>query len=388
MINKAFQVNEALRLIFYRHFTSQVFDIWVGSEPCQFAVHEDLLVKSPKLKSLCTAAKLKSRNGKMANVIHLPKCNPVSMGYIFEYLYSDTLKIAVTNALEELKQLAELYSLCCSFQLDDLKRTVVENLESSQLSSKVPAIQFLKVIESMYQEESHSILNTYFIKVAPGLVKALEESDPSEIGKMIYEGGAFATAIFGAFREVYKSKSDIVLMEDTRKVKVKAESGIEGEPEPKRVKFQIRGPLEDLPSWADLSDADRMLARLRAQQNSWHQISATLETVTGEPHPIDKLMDRYDRITANWWNLQDGDVSLFPLSTHLSTLSPFHPTIPLTDSNPKTSKLRSTASAPPNSPWKPNSRPRNGTVSPTKWSLRVRRDTQRASCRRLLRSRK
>lgn len=288
-----------------RGLNSQVFDIWVGSEPCRFSVHEHYLARSPKFKSMCTSAKLRSGKSKMANVLTLPKENPVDMAYIFEYLYFDTLDIAHADSLEEAKQLANLFTLGCRFQLDDLVKKVVVKLETSKISSQIPAMQYLTLMEGLYLEENYHDLDIYFSNIASNVIQNLEESDYPEFERMIGEGGPYAIALFKGFRIAFGHKS-----QKTDESNTLPEIKTDSVDEPKTKKPKLSPPdTSPKPSsfWENLSNEDKTLVRLRAQMDSWGQISDTLEKTTGEPHPVNKLINRYNLI------IRESDVSFLSL---------------------------------------------------------------------------
>ena len=289
-----------------RGLNSQVFDIWVGSEPCRFSVHEHYLARSPKFKSMCTSAKLRSGKSKMANVLTLPKENPVDMALIFEYLYFDTLDIAHTDSLEEAKQLANLFTLGCRFQLDDLVKKVVVKLETSKISSRISAMQYMTLMEGLYLEENYSDLNIHFAKIAPDLFKTITESDYAEIERMIGEGGPYASALFKGFRIAFGQKSP---QTDGSSTSSEIKSDSVDEPETKKPKLS---PPDTFPQpssyWDNLSNEDKTLVRLRAQMDSWSQISDALEKITGEHTPVGKLRNRYNHI------IRESDVSFLSLS--------------------------------------------------------------------------
>lgn len=249
----------------------------------------------------------------MANVLTLPKEKPIDMAYLFEYLYFDTLDIAHTDSLEEAKQLANLFTLGCRFQLDDLVKKVVVKLETSKISSQIPAMQYLTLMEGLYLEENYHDLDIYFTNIAPGVIQNLKESDYPEFERMIGEGGPYATALFKGFRVAFGQKSQ---QTDGPNTPPEIKSDSVDEPETKKPKFS---PPDTSPQsssfWDNLSNEDKTLVRLRARTESWSQISDALEKITGEHTPLDKLINRYNQI------INESDVSFLspPYNFHLQT---------------------------------------------------------------------
>lgn len=252
---------------------------------------------------MCASAKLRSSKSKMVNVLTLPNENPTGMEYLFKYLYFDTLDIALTDASEEAKLLRVLFIQGCEFQLNGLVKKVVIKLKTSKISSRIPAMQFLALMEELYLEPNIDDLNTYFAKIASGLIKTLKGPDFTKIEQMIGEGGPYACALFKAFRELFVQKSKETSQEDPKgsKIAPKAESD---EPDTKKTKFSIPGSPENL------------------------------KKVMGGQTFLVKLMDNINnpknRIPAGFKFLRDSDVSLFfffsftftPPSTSIPFLSP------------------------------------------------------------------
>lgn len=289
---------------------SQIFDVYVGAEKRHFTAHEEFLARSPRLKLMCSSKNMK-RHSKGATNLIFPFENPNSFSHLLQYLYLSIIAVPPSEPLAEARQLAELFSVARKFQLDEMQEDIISRLDTSEMSSRISTMEFFSLAEDLFLEGVVNSLLRYFLKVAPSLIKTLDEEHLPELERMVADGGDFAQALFAAYRETYRLNSledDPKTQEELKEelsifsdVKTEMEPEIKDEPGTKKVKVSP-------PSWDNLSEADKILVRLRAETGNWNQISQKSYKATGVNASIKELLARYSRITADWWQLKNGDV--------------------------------------------------------------------------------
>ncbi|MCJ1426966.1 hypothetical protein MMC29_004869 [Sticta canariensis] len=288
-------------------FASQIFNIYVGTERTHFTAHEVFLARSPRLKALCVTKKGKYKG---ATNLKFPFEHPNSFSHLLEYLYLNVIAIPTGESIVEARQLADLFSVARRFQLHEMQKDVISRLDDSQISSRIPAMDFFSLAEDLFSEGMVDSLQRYFIKVAPPLINALNDEHLPKLERMVADGGEFAQALFAAYRETFhlktveESKEKLSTSSDTEVgTRVKIEMQPETKIEQGTNKLKVSSP-----SWDSLSEKDKMLVNLRSETSNWNQISQAWHKATGTKVSIKGLLARYTHITAGWRPLKDGDV--------------------------------------------------------------------------------
>lgn len=179
----------------------------MGAEKQHFTAHEEALARSPRLKLLCTKQTTKKGNSKLRPSLVFPLEDPNSFGHLLEYLYLNIVFIPASESLVEARQLADLFSVARTFELGELQEDIISRLESSGISSRVSAMEFISLAEDLFSGGMVKGLQSYFAKEAPSLMKTLSDDHFLEVECMIAEGGDFAQALFSAYREAFRLKN-------------------------------------------------------------------------------------------------------------------------------------------------------------------------------------
>lgn len=293
---------------------SQIFDIYVGTEKQHFTAHEVFLAHSPRLKLMCTAKKtIKKGNTKLI----FPFDHPSSFAHLLEYLYFSIIAIPTSESVREARQLADLFSVAKKFQLPEMQEDIISRLDSSGISSRLSAMEFFGLADDLFSEGIVQNLHKYFAKAAPPLIKALDHEHLPELERMAAEGGDFAQALLAAYRQTFVLSTPVddpkaleqFNLESSTSSDTDVGTSVKTEMQPEiKDEFGTKMLKVCPPSWDNLSEADKMLVRLRAETGNWNQISQAWCEATGANASIKTLLASYGRITADWWQLKYGDV--------------------------------------------------------------------------------
>ena len=120
---------------------------------------------------------------------------------MIQFLYRDKFVLCMTNGtpLERLEEFKELMSIAKHYVLPRLQKQIVRIFSSSKLMTKVSPGVFFDWAEDMYYEEldhQNGPFKVYLAKVAPTLMKGVDEATKKALTHMISQGGGFAEQLF------------------------------------------------------------------------------------------------------------------------------------------------------------------------------------------------
>ena len=133
--------------------------------------------------------------------------DPVAFEEMLQYLYKDQFKLTKWKSTEaRLKEIHELMSLAKHYLLPDLQKQVVALFSKSKMISKMTPTRYFDWAEDMFYEDidhENGAFKTYLARVAPSMIKELEEAKMKELFQMVKSGGGFAEELFKAVYEVW-----------------------------------------------------------------------------------------------------------------------------------------------------------------------------------------
>lgn len=183
-----------------RNFTATIFIIQLGPDGPQFHAHESALKRSPKLAEEIEKAKANKRVTKQ-NTLPLMPHDAIAFEQMLQFLYKDKFPLSQTKGTpsERLGEFKELMSLAKHYVLPDLQKQIVKLFSSSKILSKIPPGRFFDWAEDMYYEEldhDSGPFKLYLSRVAPTLIKGVDEGTMKELVGMVSQGGGFAEQLF------------------------------------------------------------------------------------------------------------------------------------------------------------------------------------------------
>ena len=190
------------KLIKNRNFTATIFIIQLGPDGAHFHAHESVLKSSPKLAEEIEKAKANRRAAKQNTLPLLPH-DAVAFEQMLQFLYKDKFLLSKnkTSPHDRLKELGELMSLAKHYGLPGLQKQIIKLFSSSKILSKITPGVFFDWAEDMYSEEidhENGPFKMYFSRVAPTLIKTVDEATKNELKRMVAQGGGFAEQLFNA----------------------------------------------------------------------------------------------------------------------------------------------------------------------------------------------
>ena len=320
-----------------RRFASKIVEVFVGEKKYHFSVHEAFLFESAELKSAYLSTP-KSKRGKNSNMMYLPRDDPKEIGHLLEYLYLKKLTVNATSPKAQVEELLSIWAMGCKHGVADMQRLVIQKLEEFDIANKLPAMQFLKLADQLYESDVDFGLRRYFNTVAPRVVRKLASRDMTALLDIISEGGTFASDVFNAHHRAFRGASkgaDTLRAPSPPPSNIKVEEGTvnRNTNTAKRARSEASeatpsshadtagasaGPdnltewdrENGIPSaWETAAPEDRLLTLMAQQGKSWNSISQAWERATGTKESINVLIHRLQRIEAVMVQLKPGDVS-------------------------------------------------------------------------------
>lgn len=264
--------------------------------------------------------------------MNLPRENPKEIGQVIEFLYLNYLTLTATEPQAQFDELLSLWKTATQFSVADMKRQVVQKLDTLSLAEKVPAVKFIKAADQMYECDIDVDLRMYFNKVAPVVVRKIKGSERRYLDEMIEEGGSFAADLFSAYRRAFeipnepiKSSADVKSEGpahsakraggdalDVMLVPMAAQSG----PVDNRTMWDKQNSIPAL--WTKASEADKLLVSMAEAGKGWTAILNAVQQKTKEKPTITDLLNRYNRLEANILRVASDDVSFAIWLCHIA----------------------------------------------------------------------
>lgn len=267
---------------------------------------------------------LTSKRSKKGTTLNLPRENPREVGQVIQFLYLNDLALTATEPQAQLDELLSAWKNATQFAVADMKRHVLQKLDTLSLAEKVHALNFIKATDQMYEYDIDVDLRIYFNKVAPSVVRKIRASERRCLDDMIEEGGSFAADLFSAYRRAFDISADVKGEGPARSAKGVGgdASGIMLIPMPAR-----SGPVDNrtqwdrqhrIPAlWTRVSEADKLLVSMVKADEGWIAILDAVQQKTREKSTITDLLERYNRLKANILRVESDDVSSAPCCVSL-----------------------------------------------------------------------
>lgn len=177
-----------------------MFTCQLGKDGPELKAHEFTLKRSPVLVEAIRKARANKRVAKH-ETLSLMAHDKTAFEQMLSYLYTDKFQLsknksATTARLDELK---ELMSLAKHYKLPDLQKQVVQVFRTSKLVTQIPRAKFFDWAEDMYYEEldhNNGPFKVHFSKVAPDLLKGMDEACKRSLAAMVNQGGGYAEQLF------------------------------------------------------------------------------------------------------------------------------------------------------------------------------------------------
>lgn len=164
-----------------------------------YRTHESPLMRSPKLAAEIQKARANRSDSKKTH-LSLMAHDRNAFNQMLHYLYYDSFTLTKDpTSVEYLDEIKELMSLAKHYVLPGLQKQVVKLFTSSKLMEVMTLSEFFDWAEDMYFEEidhENGPFKVYFSKVAPALMKKVDEGTKKELSRMIKHGGGFANELF------------------------------------------------------------------------------------------------------------------------------------------------------------------------------------------------
>lgn len=125
----------------------------------------------------------------------------IAFDQMIQFLYKDKFLLCEDNTtpLERMGEFKELMSIAKHYVLPGLQKQIVKIFSSSKIMDKVSPGVFFDWAEDMYSEEldhENGPFKVYLAKVAPTLMKGVDEATKKALSHMIKQGGGFAEQLF------------------------------------------------------------------------------------------------------------------------------------------------------------------------------------------------
>ncbi|CAO1601051.1 hypothetical protein XANCAGTX0491_004718 [Xanthoria calcicola] len=297
-----------------KRFASPLVDVYVGEHKFHYTIHTAFLAQSGELNNLHN---LTSKRSKKGTTLNLPRENPREVGQVIQFLYLNDLALTATEPQAQLDELLSAWKNATQFAVADMKRHVLQKLDTLSLAEKVHALNFIKATDQMYEYDIDVDLRIYFNKVAPSVVRKIRASERRCLDDMIEEGGSFAADLFSAYRRAFDISADVKGEGPARSAKGVGgdASGIMLIPMPAR-----SGPVDNrtqwdrqhrIPAlWTRVSEADKLLVSMVKADEGWIAILDAVQQKTREKSTITDLLERYNRLKANILRVESDDSDL------------------------------------------------------------------------------